>query len=189
MKAWSLFNVGTDVRLCDITFRCNDAACCYCASNLNFTCGVNCWDCAIVSGNEAGPLPVAWVDGTFTCGTQEPDLIVESVSINPDCKHYYFANEPNVLNVTVRNIGNVEIDVNITGSDMESGGDTITKDRMDAQVDTLGYLDLSVARCFDANMTAGVSSLENVDFRLNVPYGTPVGSYNGSVTLTADTCG
>jgi hypothetical protein len=90
---------------------------------------------------------------------------------------------------TVRNIGNLEIDVNITGLDMTSGGDTITKDCMDAQVDALGYSDLSVARCFDANMTAGVSSLEKVDFRLNVPYGTPVGSYNGSVTLTADTCG
>jgi len=34
-----------------------------------------------------------------------PDLIVESVSINPGCKHYYFANEPNVLDVTVKNIG------------------------------------------------------------------------------------
>jgi parallel beta-helix repeat protein len=34
-----------------------------------------------------------------------PDLIVESVSINPSCKHYYFANEPNVLEVTVKNIG------------------------------------------------------------------------------------
>ena len=34
-----------------------------------------------------------------------PDLIVTSVSINPDCKHYYFANEPNVLDVTVKNIG------------------------------------------------------------------------------------
>ena len=34
-----------------------------------------------------------------------PDLIVDSVSINPSCKHYYFANEPNVLDVTVKNIG------------------------------------------------------------------------------------
>jgi hypothetical protein len=90
---------------------------------------------------------------------------------------------------TVRNTGNLEIDVNINGSDMISGGDTITKDQMDAQVAALGYRDLSVARCFDVNMTAGASSLESVDFRLNVPYGTPVGSYNGSVTLTADTCG
>ena len=89
---------------------------------------------------------------------------------------------------TVRNIGNIVIDVNITGSDMTSVGDTITKDQMDAQVDTLGYSNLSVARCFDANMAANESSLKNVDFRLNVPYGIPAGSYNGSITLTADTC-
>jgi hypothetical protein len=38
-------------------------------------------------------------------GQPDPDLIVESVSINPNCKHYYFANEPNVVNVTVKNIG------------------------------------------------------------------------------------
>ena len=90
---------------------------------------------------------------------------------------------------TVRNTGNVEIDVNITGSNMTSGSDMITKDHINALVGALDYSDLSVAWCFDANMAAGASSLENVDFRLNVPYGTPVGSYNGSVTLTADTCG
>jgi hypothetical protein len=90
---------------------------------------------------------------------------------------------------TVRNTGNVEIDVNITGSDMTSGSDTITKDQMDAQVDSLGYSDLGVPRCFDVNIAAGALSLENVDFRLNVPYGIPAGSYTGSVTLTADTCG
>ena len=90
---------------------------------------------------------------------------------------------------TVRNIGNMVIDVNITGSDMKSGSDTITKDYMDAQVAALGYSNLSVARCFDVNMTAGTSSLKNVDFRSNVPYGTPVGNYTGSVTLTSATCG
>jgi hypothetical protein len=89
---------------------------------------------------------------------------------------------------TVRNIGNVVIDVNITGSDMTSGSDTVTKNHIDAQVATLGYSDLGVARCFNANMVVGPSSLENVDFRLNVPYGIPAGSYTGSVTLTADTC-
>lgn len=89
---------------------------------------------------------------------------------------------------TVWNIGNVEIDVNITGSNMTSGSNMITKDYLDAQVATLGYSDLGVARCFDVNIAAGASSLENVDFKLNVPYGIPAGSYIGSVTLTADTC-
>jgi hypothetical protein len=35
----------------------------------------------------------------------KPDLIVDSVYLNPDCKHYYFANEPNVVDITVKNIG------------------------------------------------------------------------------------
>ncbi|RZN36782.1 MAG: hypothetical protein EF813_06385 [Methanosarcinales archaeon] len=90
---------------------------------------------------------------------------------------------------TVRNTGNVEVDVNIAGSDMTSGSNTITRDYIDARVAALGYLDLGVARCFDVNIEAGASSLENVDFRLNVPYGTPVGNYAGSVTLTTATCG
>ncbi|MHC1576623.1 MAG: hypothetical protein ACXQTE_04650 [Methanosarcinaceae archaeon] len=90
---------------------------------------------------------------------------------------------------TVRNTGNVEIDVNITGSDMTSGGDMITRDYPDAPVAALGYPDPGVARCFDVTMATGASSLENVDGRLNVPYGTPVGNYAGSVMLTTATCG
>ena len=70
-----------------------------------------------------------------------------------------------------------------------AGDDLITKDHIDALVGALDYSDLGVARCFNVNMAAGNSSLENVDFRLNVPYGIPAGSYTGSVTLSADTCG
>ncbi len=90
---------------------------------------------------------------------------------------------------TVQNIGNVKINMNITGMNMTYGSDTITKDYIDGQVASLGYSNLSVARCFDANMIAGTSSLENVNFRLNVPYGTPVGNYAGSITVTTATCG
>jgi hypothetical protein len=39
------------------------------------------------------------------CTLSEPDLIVEAVELNPDCQHYYFANESNVVDVTVKNIG------------------------------------------------------------------------------------
>ena len=89
---------------------------------------------------------------------------------------------------TVRNTGNMEIDVSITGEDMISGSNMITKDHLNAQIAALGYSDLGVVRCCDVNMAAGASSLENIDFRLNVPYGTPVGNYAGSVTLTTATC-
>ena len=90
---------------------------------------------------------------------------------------------------TIWNTGNVGIDVSIIGEDMVSSSNMITKDHLDAQVAALGYSDLGVVRCFDVNIAAGASSLENVDFRLNVPYGTPVGNYAGSVTLTTATCG
>jgi len=72
---------------------------------------------------------------------------------------------------------------------MTSGSDTIIRDHLDARVALSGYSDLGVARCFEVNMAAGALSLENIDFRLNVPYGTPVGDYAGSVTLTTATCG
>ena len=90
---------------------------------------------------------------------------------------------------TIRNIGNMEIDVDIIGEDMVSSRNMITKDHLDAQVAALGYSNLGVVRCFDVNLAAGASSLENIDFRLNVLYGTPVGNYAGSVTLTTATCG
>jgi len=89
---------------------------------------------------------------------------------------------------TVQNTGNVEIDVSITGTDMTSGSDSITKDNIEARVATLDYLNLGDVQCFDVNMAAGESSLENVDFILNVPYATPAGDYAGSVTLTASNC-
>ncbi len=82
----------------------------------------------------------------------------------------------------------IRIDVSITGSDMTSGGDTVTRDYPNAPVAALGYSYPGVARCFDVTMATGASSLENVDCRLNVPYGIPVGNYAGSVMLTTATC-
>ena len=90
-------------------------------------------------------------------------------------------------NATVRNIGNVIIDVEVNGTDMTYNGNVITKDNLEAQIDALGYLDMSVARCFDVNISVGELSLENADFRLNVPFGTPQGNYAGTITLTAKT--
>jgi len=109
IKVWKDPDEGPgEVWICDITIRCIDPECNYCKTHMNFTCGVDCSFCGFVTGNASGALPANGTDGTFTCGEEEPDqpdLIVESVSINPACKHYYFANEPNVLAVTVKNIG------------------------------------------------------------------------------------
>ena len=104
-----VFQHSDDRLICTITINCSDPSgnCDYCTTRLNFTCGEDCSCCPIQVADENGDT-VPWnlsENGTFTCGIQEIDLIVESVSINPDCKHYYFANEPNVVNVTVKNIG------------------------------------------------------------------------------------
>jgi hypothetical protein len=90
-------------------------------------------------------------------------------------------------NATVRNTGNVIIDVEVSGMDMTYGSNVITKDNIEARINGKSYLDMSVARCFDVNMSIGFSSLEKADLKLYVPYGTPQGGYSGTITLTATT--
>lgn len=91
-------------------------------------------------------------------------------------------------NATVRNIGNVVIDVEVSGMNMTHGSNVITKDNIEARINEKSYQDMSEARCFDVNMSIGFSSLKNADFKLYVPYGTPQGGYSGTITLTATTC-
>ena len=56
----------------------------------------------------AGPTFMPDMDIEPCPTVDEPDLIVESVVLNPDCKHYYFANEPNEIDVTIKNIGTAD---------------------------------------------------------------------------------
>ena len=91
-------------------------------------------------------------------------------------------------NATVRNTGNVEIDMEISGTNMTYGSNEITKENIETQIDILGYQNMSDARCFDVNMLIGELSLENADFKLFVPYGTSQGGYSGTITLTVTTC-
>jgi len=90
-------------------------------------------------------------------------------------------------NATIRNIGNVIIDVYVSGTNMTSNGNVIANNNIGVRIDNIpgDYYDMSVERFFDVNMSAGELSLENVDFKLFVPYGTPQGDYSGTITLTA----
>jgi len=90
-------------------------------------------------------------------------------------------------NATIRNIGNVIIDVYVSGTNMTSNGNVIANNNIGVRIDNIpeDYYDMSVERFFDVNMPAGELSLENVDFKLFVPYGTPQGDYSGTITLTA----
>jgi len=92
-------------------------------------------------------------------------------------------------NATIRNIGNVIIDVYVSGTNMTSNGNVIANNNIGVRIDNIpgeqNYYDMSEGRFFDVNMPAGELSLENVDFKLFVPYGTPQGDYSGTITLTA----
>lgn len=81
------------------------------------------------------------------------------------------------------------IDVNVSGTNMTSNGNVITTDNIGVRIDNIpavpDYYDMSMVRFFDVNMPVGASSLNNADFKLFVPYGTPQGNYGGTITLTA----
>lgn len=88
-------------------------------------------------------------------------------------------------NATVRNIGNVVFDIEVSGTNMTANGNTITRENIEARLDNLSYLNLSVTRTFATNLPAGSLSLENADFKLLVPVGTPDGTYSGGITISA----
>jgi len=92
--------------------------------------------------------------------------------------------------MTLRNIGNVEIDLNIEASDMamsgSSGTGTIANDNIYCGFTAGDYgLNLGSPTSYDLNLGAGAGSYNLVNFRLHVPTGTAVGNYSGDITMTA----
>ncbi len=90
-------------------------------------------------------------------------------------------------NATIKNTGNAQIDAKISGTDLTSGGNTITVTNVQDQFTALGWNALTIADRTETglNLAAGSSSTTNVDFKLTVPIGTVSGAYSGSTTITA----
>jgi hypothetical protein len=87
---------------------------------------------------------------------------------------------------TVKNVGNVEIDVDISGEDMigAAHSDTIPVGSIDDQFDTLGWTALSTtASSRDVNLAS--EATESLSCRLTPPIGTTADSYTGDITVTA----
>jgi len=98
--------------------------------------------------------------------------------------------EGSMNGMTIRNIGNVEIDLNIEASDMamsgSSGTGTIANDNIYCGFTAGDYgLNLGSPTSYDLNLDAGAESYNLVNFRLHVPTGTAVGNYSGDITMTA----
>ena len=88
---------------------------------------------------------------------------------------------------TIKNNGNVKIDMNISGTEMSGSGTIPVNNIYDDLNNPKGYTALSTtpAEHDELNLTAGASSVHGIDFKLNVPSGTSAGDYFGTVTLEA----
>ncbi|MFH2028125.1 MAG: hypothetical protein ABIJ08_03235 [Nanoarchaeota archaeon] len=104
--------------------------------------------------------------------------------VNPE-QSAYFNGDLNMGtgNPTVKNVGNVIIDVDISGTDLTGPG-TITVANVEYQFGSAGFNVLSnIASTYDLNL--GLNTMTNVDFKLTVPASTLSGSYSGTFTISA----
>jgi hypothetical protein len=91
---------------------------------------------------------------------------------------------------SVRNIGNVMIDVGIEGSDMTDGGNSIGVDNLMYTFDndfgsSLSGVLSAVMQTVVYGMEVGENAVVPLGFRLEIPSDTPTGNYSGSVTVVA----
>lgn len=81
--------------------------------------------------------------------------------------------------------GNVETDVGVIASDLTKTPDTITGDNMDANIKALGWQPANPKHVFtEANLACDGTA--SAAFQLDIPAGTPSGSYVGSLTISAE---
>ena len=87
---------------------------------------------------------------------------------------------------SVQNYGNVQIDAEVTGTDLTDGGKTIAVGKAEFRFGVEAFADLSTTtQTAHINMGKAADSIKNVDFKLTIPEGTLSGSYSGTVTITA----
>jgi hypothetical protein len=83
---------------------------------------------------------------------------------------------------TIRNIGNVRLDTEISGTDLTGAG-TIPVANVRTRPDASGFIALSQSpQMFDTNLAPNATS--NIDFILSVPSPMEKGMYQGSIIIT-----
>jgi len=88
--------------------------------------------------------------------------------------------------LTIHNIGNIISDIEISGTDLTSDEEIININNLQYQFSASSFVSLlNNPIIADINLGCGESSYENMNLRLNIPEETKIGSYSGSVTITA----
>lgn len=87
------------------------------------------------------------------------------------------------IDPTVESVGNTAIDISVLADNLEKGIDTINGDKMEAKIDLLAWQPVGTAYTFVT--TLGCQSTAVPAFRLDIPSGTPHGSYTGTLTISA----
>lgn len=95
-----------------------------------------------------------------------------------------FLNENNGL--IIHNLGNLVSDIEISGTDLINGEETIDISNLQYQFSDFSFAPLlNIPTIADINLGCGESSYENMNLRLYIPEETKIGSYSSSITMTA----
>ena len=88
--------------------------------------------------------------------------------------------------LTIRNMGNILSDIEISGTDLTNGEEIINITNLQYQFSAFSFAPLlNNPTIEDINLGCGESSYENMNLRLYIPEETKIGSYSGSITITA----
>ncbi len=88
--------------------------------------------------------------------------------------------------LTIQNIGNLVSDIEISGTDLTNSEEIIDISNLEYRFGAFSFAPLlNNPAIADINLGCGESSYENINLKLHIPKGTKIGSYSGSITITA----
>lgn len=114
------------------------------------------------------------------------------VAFEINSEEIYFDLSPGMnlsRNISLKNIGNIELDSEVYGTDLTSSENTIPVENIFYSVPFDGY-DLTdyltnVPKLIDMNLTAALNSKKDIYFSINIPVDTVSGMYTGSISIIA----
>ncbi len=88
--------------------------------------------------------------------------------------------------LTIQNTGNIASDIEVSGTDLTNGEEIIDIANLQYQFSGFSFVSLlKNPATAGTNLKCGESSYEEMNLKLHIPEGTKIGSYSGSITITA----